>query len=258
MRPAYELDTRQEEVRRWILEERLSQQDVLARLRTAGLSISRTTLGRRLADWDISVAPKANDGQELREKIAECHSLRLTDAQAIEKLRNDGTPVAKGAFARIRKDMGLFKQVKASALDTEEQGIREALLHEFANGTIGKFTRYDLHRLMRAKYNHVGRCDLEIMLGNILAADDKSSDRIFKIACEMNPENAIQRIPTAAGEARRIRDRERARRQGIPARRLARKTPSSATKGRDPFLAPIGSPEAVPTARCLIDPELRS
>ena len=157
-RPRKDLDSYKDEIVKWVTQDGVKQSEVIDRLKEAGLPISRGTLSRRLQLWEVSVQPKVKDSAELRDQItAAFHSTGLTDKETLTALNRNGLQVPHGALVRLRKKMGLHKQIRADRRDEMEEKIREILQHELSQSEKDGVKRKGLHKYIRAKYNLVGR-----------------------------------------------------------------------------------------------------
>lgn len=88
-----------------------TQDHVLVQLNgIPGLSVSESTLRRRLKDWNFTKKIRTEDTLELRQRISDLfYEYGLNDDTMLDVLKDEGFIVAKRALMSIRKDLGIVK-----------------------------------------------------------------------------------------------------------------------------------------------------
>lgn len=156
----------------------LLHERIVEQLNEAGLAVSVATLRRNLSDWGVrSRRPKCEDSEWLRGRIAHAFYItRTTDEETSQELEEDGFPINPQRIAKIRKDMGLYKQVSAADLPLAQELMEAILKHELDLGEVENFGKNFLYTKMRSKYNIVSR------------------DRMWSVLKELNPEGVRRRL----------------------------------------------------------------
>lgn len=130
-----------------------------------GVTISRRTLQRQLAAWNVQTRRQtrtdyrtANNLEDLRVRIAHTfHILRLSDKEACAILEAEGYTIGRQRYARLRKELGLYKRVPAEKQDEAEAAIEAVLKKELDTSVVETYGRRHLYSYLRSKYNVVGR-----------------------------------------------------------------------------------------------------
>lgn len=111
---AYDISPYRARIEGW-KQEKVTNQAIVALLASEGVIISSSFLEKRLKDWNIRVKRpdyKDQDLPGLRIAITRIfHEQRLTDDETVRRLALDGYEVGSHTVARIRKDIGLKKQL---------------------------------------------------------------------------------------------------------------------------------------------------
>lgn len=114
----------QGQIRTWLTVDDLIQDEVVEKLRLEGITISASSLHRRLQDWGISTQPKVQDTPDLRDRIRSLFNQRgghLTDAETLLVLKQEGFVLNQRQLARMRRMMGLYKHVPRAKWEKEKQ-----------------------------------------------------------------------------------------------------------------------------------------
>lgn len=130
---------------------------------TSGLQISVPTLKRRFNNWGmtshkIQIANQNPD--RLYNRVAECFALRMTDAQTLKLLEEEGWDLSLRTLRRVRVRLGLRKIIFAGQEEEKLREIRDALQKEYDEGLLDNIEHLSsetLYSYMRSKYNIVGR-----------------------------------------------------------------------------------------------------
>ena len=107
-----DLDEHKSEITTW-LDEGLNVDEMRRNLwKEHKIQISARTFTRRLREWDIYVKqPYLQDLPALRQRVKEIFTEgRLTNAQAVQQLKDEGFEVRGTTYFMLRKEMGLLKR----------------------------------------------------------------------------------------------------------------------------------------------------
>lgn len=95
---------------------------------------------------------------ELRAKILYTFQfLRLTDAETVALLRDDGFDIDVRALGRRRREMGLLKRHKRAHWEDLDNMMRELLQQELDDNMITGYGEGQVYTYMRSKYCIVGK-----------------------------------------------------------------------------------------------------
>ncbi|KAF4546957.1 Hypothetical protein D9617_87g078080 [Elsinoe fawcettii] len=156
VRQELEIDKHRPTIIEWLEEQHWTHEDVLQALQERGINISSATLRRRFRLWRVSTRPKVFDTPELRQRMHQLFfDTRVTDRVMVTILTIDGFTVNLKGLRRIRREMGLWKQVAHGdeAAVNRDLALLDALKEEFGNGRIEAYGRNSLYTYMRARYN---------------------------------------------------------------------------------------------------------
>lgn len=153
-----DLELYRDQISSWVLGG-MTQADVLARLKEAGVDISHRTLQGRLQAWDIKVQPKIEDTPALRQRVIELFwSVSISDATTVAILQLDGYQITQRGLQRLRWKLGLLRRVPKENQEAVNETIRVALMKEYEDGRIQDYGKVFLSTFMRSEYNFIGRC----------------------------------------------------------------------------------------------------
>lgn len=171
--------------REWI-EERIAQRVPYKTIReeleaSTGLHVGQSTLARYLAKWNVRTnARRSTRDIELRVRVAfTFHMLRLEDKDACTLLRAEGFDIKEQTYARIRKELGLYKRLPPEAWEAAEAEITTILQQELVNTVVESYGQGNLYTYLRSKYNIISR------------------DRVHKISKLLNPQGIENRLNRA-------------------------------------------------------------
>jgi len=85
------------------------------------------------------------------------HHQRVPDKQMLNILQAEGLGIGQKKLGKIRRSMGLHKQLPAADIAVKEQEYTEALSYELGRGSIEDFGRGMLYTFMRSKYTIIGQ-----------------------------------------------------------------------------------------------------
>lgn len=161
-RPSINIDIYQDSIEHWILVDRMSIQEAIDALhQNYGVTVTRRTLARRLAQWKVSKRSRLsfNADTELHARLITLFSKwPLKDTELLQILHADGyTQLSLSRLSELRKSLGLYKRVIPSQEEEVDTQIRTALKHEFDTGVITNYNREHLYAYIRDKYHIVGR-----------------------------------------------------------------------------------------------------
>lgn len=130
---AYDLSPYRARIQSW-KQEKITNRDILALLAAEGVTISLSFLEKRLKSWNVRVNRqnhKRQDLPSLRIAITRIfHEQRLSDDETVQRLALDGYQVGPKTVARIRKDIGLKKQLGPHQFEAIDDEIRRVLTAE--------------------------------------------------------------------------------------------------------------------------------
>ena len=160
-RARIDLRPHQDQLQQWVTDH-VRQDDIRSRLvQQHGITISRTAFTDELRRLGIKRHNQRLTEHEiglLRVRIAHIfYALRLTDKEMIKVLRADGFELGIQKLAKIRKSMGLYKQVLADGVQGVTDRTEEVSEREYREGNIEDLGRSMLSNKMRSRYNLVGR-----------------------------------------------------------------------------------------------------
>nr|OQO22884.1 hypothetical protein B0A51_08610 [Rachicladosporium sp. CCFEE 5018] len=153
------LEPHRDQIREWLEDEGLTQEEVVAQLASRhGIRIAARTMRRFLTAAGIGTALRYEDDHELRRRILNFHYMvQCSDKESIAMLALDGFEVSQRRLQRMRLAMGLKQRSRGACRAEMDTRMREALDQEMEQGHIEDFGKMHLYQYMRSQYNIAGR-----------------------------------------------------------------------------------------------------
>jgi hypothetical protein len=138
-----------------------TKNDIIALLKDEhGCHVSRRTLYRTLAQWDIQPHQIRTEPDDLvQERIQQIYfELGLSDEQIIAQLAREGYRVSNHALRRLRKDAGIFRRLNGDQIEQVQEDLRTFFAEErHDTNLVRQMGRHNLHVHIRQQQFVVSR-----------------------------------------------------------------------------------------------------
>lgn len=142
-------------IRRWLLWDYCTVDEVKEKLDEENILITKRTLERRLRQWNIGLTTRTRWSEELKSRIHFFFMMPGNDTETVQCLVREGYTISLDGLRRYRTSVGL--QRYTTDPEATDLYLRELLTTLFDEGHIEDYGRVYLYTHMRKTYAQVGR-----------------------------------------------------------------------------------------------------
>ncbi|KAG5767337.1 hypothetical protein H9Q73_014340 [Fusarium xylarioides] len=152
VRPRKDLNPYRLQITQWKEEDNLTENEILLLLRERyQITIGRTTLYRKLKDWESPLIKKHTQTSEhLRQRIKELFFMVLNDRFILLQLQSEGFIITRTGLERLRRELKLFRRQDEAQIAIAKQKLRDFFTQEAVRSTkLSTFGRTYLYTYIR-------------------------------------------------------------------------------------------------------------